>query len=206
MCIVAKLDLVTGKVHGHPDGFGFLVPDDGGDDLFLSPREMHKVLHGDRVTARRVGVDRRGRPEGAIVDVLERANRDVVGRLHEERGIWFVEAENRRINQDLLIPPTDADGASPARSSSSRSSSSRPSIAQADRRVMEESSAAATDPGMEIEIALRKHDLPYEFSQRAERQAKRLPAEVRPADRKGRVDLTRAAARHHRRRDGEGFR
>ncbi len=81
LCVVAKLDLVTGTVQGHPDGFGFLVPDDGSPDLFLSPKEMHKALHGDRATARIVGVDRRGRPEGAIVDVLERANREVVGRV-----------------------------------------------------------------------------------------------------------------------------
>ena len=113
LCIVAKLDLVTGRIQGHPDGYGFLVPDDGGDDLFLSPREMHKALHGDRVTGKRVGYDRRGRPEGEIVDVLERANRDVVGRIHEERGVWFVEAENRRINQDLMIPAVARVGAQP---------------------------------------------------------------------------------------------
>ena len=74
LCIVAKLDLTTGTVQGHPDGYGFLVPDDGSNDLFLSPREMRKALHGDRVTAKRIGFDRRGRPEGEIVDVLKRAN------------------------------------------------------------------------------------------------------------------------------------
>ena len=105
LCVAAKLDLVTGTVQGHPDGFGFLVPDDGGADLFLAPEEMHKLLHGDRATARRIGTDRRGRPEGEIVDVLARANRTIVGRLYEERGIAFVVAENRRINQDLLVPP-----------------------------------------------------------------------------------------------------
>ncbi|MET0345368.1 MAG: VacB/RNase II family 3'-5' exoribonuclease, partial [Casimicrobiaceae bacterium] len=189
VCIVAKLDLVTGKVLGHPDGYGFLVPDEGGDDLFLSPREMHKVLHGDRVTSRRVGVDRRGRPEGAIVDVLVRANRDVVGRLHEERGIWFVEAENRRINQDLMIPADHLNGAKPGQvvvvEILEQPSEHREAVAS-----VKEILGSATDPGIEIEIALRKHDLPFEFSAAAERQAKRLPAEVRPADRKGRVDLT----------------
>ncbi len=189
VCIVAKLDLVTGRVQGHPDGFGFLVPDEGGDDLFLSPREMHKVLHGDRVTARRVGVDRRGRPEGAIVDVLERVNRDVVGRVHEERGVWFVEAENRRINQDLMIPANERNGAVPGQvvvvEILEQPSEHREAIAR-----VKEILGSATDPGIEIEIALRKHDLPFEFSAAAERQAKRLPADVRPADRKGRVDLT----------------
>jgi cold shock CspA family protein len=107
LCVTAKLDLVTGTVQGHPDGYGFLVPDDGGADFFLGQSEMHKVLHGDRATARRSGVDRRGRPEGQIVDVLTRANQTVVGRLYDERGITFVVAENRRINQDLLVPPDE---------------------------------------------------------------------------------------------------
>jgi ribonuclease R len=189
VCIVAKLDLVTGKVLGHPDGYGFLVPDEGGDDLFLSPREMHKVLHGDRATAKRVGVDRRGRPEGEIVDVLVRANRDVVGRLHEERGIWFVEAENRRINQDLMIPAEQLNGAKPGQivvvEILEQPSEHREAVAR-----VKEILGSATDPGIEIEIALRKHDLPFEFSKAAERQAKRLPEDVRPADRKSRVDLT----------------
>ena len=189
LCIVAKLNLVTGTIQGHPDGFGFLVPDAGGDDLFLSPREMHKVLHGDRVTAKRVGVDRRGRPEGEIVDVLERANREVVGRIHEERGVWFVEAENRRINQDLMIPPGERGDARPGQvvvvEIVEPPSEHREAIAR-----VKEVLGSATDSGIEIEIALRKHALPFEWSAAAARQSQRLPAEVRPADRKGRTDLT----------------
>ena len=189
LCIAAKLDLVTGTVQGHPDGYGFLVPDSGGDDLFLAAREMRKVLHGDRATAKRIGVDRRGRPEGAIVDVLARANRDVVGRLHEERGIWFVEAENRRISQDLMIPPQDLGGASAGQvvvvEIIEQPSEHREPIARV-RQVL----GRATDPGIEIEIALRKHELPFEFSAAARRQADRLPSEVRSADRKDRIDLT----------------
>jgi len=189
LCIASKLDLVSGTVQGHPDGFGFLVPDNGGDDLFIGPREMRKVLHGDRVTAKRSGYDRRGRPEGEIVDVLTRANREVVGRLHEERGIWFVEAENRKINQDLLIPPHDVNGASAGQvvvaEILEQPSEHREPIARI-KHVL----GSATDPGIEIEIALRKHDLPFEFGAAARRQADRLPQEVREADRKGRLDLT----------------
>ncbi|TMG96905.1 MAG: ribonuclease R [Betaproteobacteria bacterium] len=189
LCIASKLDLVTGTVQGHPDGFGFLVPDEGGDDLFLAPREMRKVLHGDRVSAKRIGYDRRGRPEGEIVDVLTRANREVVGRLHEERGIWFVEAENRKINQDLLIPPHEVNGANAGQvvvaEILEQPSEHREAIARI-KHVL----GSATDPGIEIEIALRKHDLPFEFDASARRQAERLPTEVRPADRKGRTDLT----------------
>ena len=189
LCIVAKLDLVTGTVQGHPDGFGFLVPDAGGGDLYLSSREMHKVLHGDRATAKRVGFDRRGRPEGEIVDVLSRANREVVGRIHEERGVWFVEAENRRINQDLMIPPGERGDARPGEvvvvEIVEPPSAHREAIAR-----VKEVLGSATDPGIEIEIALRKHALPFEWSAKAARQAARLPAEVRPADRKDRLDLT----------------
>jgi ribonuclease R len=192
LCIVAKLDLIRGTVQGHPDGYGFLAPEGGGDDLFLSPREMHKVLHGDRVTAKRVGFDRRGRPEGEIVDVLERANREIVGRIHEERGIWFVEAENRRINQDLLLGAGDRGGAQPGQVVVVEIVEQPSAHGEAVVRV-KEVLGSATDPGIEIEIALRKHDLPFEWNPAAKRQALRLPAEVRPADRKGRTDLTHLA-------------
>jgi ribonuclease R len=189
LCIVAKLDLIRGTVQGHPDGYGFVVPDEGGDDLFLSPREMHKVLHGDRVTTRRIGFDRRGRPEAAIVDVLERANREVVGRLHEERGLWFVEAENRRINQDLLVAPDGRMDAQPGQVVVVEIVEQPSEHGEAVVRV-KEVLGSPTDAGIEIEIALRKHDLPFEWSVAAKRQAQRLPAEVRPADCKGRTDLT----------------
>ncbi len=189
LCVAAKLDLVTGTVQGHPDGFGFLVPDDGGADLFLAPKEMHKLLHGDRATARRIGTDRRGRPEGEIVDVLERANKTIVGRLYEERGIAFVVAENRRINQDLLVPPGERGNAKSGDvvvvEVVEQPSPQREAIV----RVVEVL-GSYTDPGMEIEIALRKHDLPHEFSAAAQKQADKLPKDVRAAEHKGRVDIT----------------
>jgi ribonuclease R len=189
LCVIAKLDLVIGTVQGHPDGFGFLVPDEGGDDYFLSPREMHKVLHGDRAVVRQSGTDRRGRPEGTIVEVLARANREVVGRLYEERGIFFIVAENRRINQDFLVPPADVGGAKIGQIVVAEIVEQPAANREAIARV-KEVLGSATDSGIEIEIALRKHNLPFEFSPEAIRQAKRLPTEVRPADTKGRVDLT----------------
>ena len=192
LCVVAKLDLVTGTVQGHADGFGFLVPDAGGPDLFLSSKEMHKTLHGDRATARQIGVDRRGRPEGAIVDVLARANREIVGRLYEDRGIWFLVAENKRINQDILVPPDMRGNAKPGQvvvaELIEQPSAHREPLARVVQVL-----GSYTDPGMEIEIALRKHDLPHTFSSEAKRLAARLPAEVRAVDRKGRVDVTNLA-------------
>jgi ribonuclease R len=189
LCVAEKLDLVTGTVQGHPDGYGFLVLDDGGDDLFLAQGEMRKALHGDRVTARRIGVDRRGRGEGAVVDVLARANRTVVGRLYDERGVCFVVAENRRISQDILVPPEMRGNAKPGQvvvvELIEQPSAQREPLGRVVQIL-----GGYTDPGMEIEIALRKHALPHEFSAAAKRQAARLPEEVRPGDRKDRADLT----------------
>ena len=189
LCVVAKLDLVPGTIQGHPDGYGFLIPDDGGADLFLSPKEMRKALNGDRATARQIGVDKRGRPEGAIVDVLAHANRQIVGRLHEERGIWFLVAENRRINQDILVPPDLRGTAKPGQvvvgELIAQPSAHREALAKIVQVL-----GSYTDPGMEIEIALRKHDLPHEFPAPVKRQAGRLPPELRAADRAGRTDLT----------------
>jgi ribonuclease R len=189
LCMVAKLDLQTGTIQGHADGFGFLVPDDGSPDLFLSPKEMHKALHGDRVTVRQIGLDKRGRPEGVIVDVLERANRQVVGRVYEDRGIWYLVAENKRISQDILIPPEMRGGAKPGQVVVAELME-QPSAHREALASVSEVLGSYTDPGMEIEIALRKHDLPHEFSVAAKRQASRLPKVVQKADLKGRTDLT----------------
>ena len=144
---------------------------------------------GDRATARRSGVDRRGRPEGQIVDVLTRANQTVVGRLYDERGITFVVAENRRINQDLLVPP-DEQGSAKSGDVVVVEILQQPSPQREAIARVVEVLGGYTDPGMEIEIALRKHDLPHEFSLAARKQADKLPATVTDRDRAGRVDLT----------------
>lgn len=108
LCIADKLDLIAGVVQGHPDGFGFLIPDDktklNGEDLFLSPKEMSQVMHGDRAIVRMSGLDRRGRPEGKLVEVLERRTQKLVGRVIRSSGVTIVAAEDKRINQDILIP------------------------------------------------------------------------------------------------------
>jgi ribonuclease R len=187
-----KADLIRGRVEGHPDGFGFLVPEEkGGTDLFLPEKEMAKVLHGDRAIARVVGIDRKGRPEGKIVEVTERANARVVGRVHQEHGVWFVVAENKRISQDILLAPPDKKAPKPQPGQvvvvelvEQPSKQSQPI-----GRVVEVLGNFA-DPGMEIEIALRKHDLPFEFSKAVLAEAKKLPDEVRKTDWKGREDLT----------------
>ncbi len=190
ICVVAKLDLVRGRVHGHPDGFGFLVRDEGGPDLFLGPKEMREVLHGDRAVARISGVDRRGRPEGKIVEVLERAQQRLVGRLRREHGILFVSAEDKRISHDFLVPPDGVGGATPGQVVTAEVIAQPSRHAQPVARVIEVLGNYA-DPGMEIEIALRKHALPHVFSKAAEQLCARLPDAVTEEDRRGRTDLTR---------------
>ena len=188
LCIAEKINLIPGKVQGHPDGFGFLIPDKGGEDLFLSPKEMAQVLHGDRVMVRQAGVDRRGRPEGKIVEVLERTNKRLVGRLIRERGVVLVSAEDRRINQDILIPPGKDMKAQAGQVVMVELIEQPSAYAQAIGKVVEILGNYA-DPGMEIEIALRKHQLPYEFLPAAVKQADAYPRLVQKRDWEGRVDL-----------------
>ena len=189
-----KADLLKGRVQGHPDGFGFLVREDGGPDLFLPEKEMAKALHGDHVIARIVGIDRKGRPEGKIVEVTERANQQIVGRVHVEHGVTFVVAENRRISQDILVAPPEKGDRKALRPKAGQvvmvEIVEQPSKhAQPIGRVIEILGNYA-DPGMEIEIALRKHELPFEFSKDALAETKKLPDTVRKGDWKGREDLT----------------
>ena len=190
--IAEKLDLIAGTVEGHPDGYGFLARDDHGPDVFLGQGEMRKVLHGDRISARIIGLDKRGRPEGTVVEVLERANKQVVGRIHEDRGVWFLVAENKRISQDLLIPPDGRKvgrvAAKPGQVVVAEMITQPTRHTQALAHVVEILGNHA-DPGMEIEIALRKHDLPFEFSTAAMRQATKLPPEVRASEIANRRDV-----------------
>ena len=185
ICVVDKLDLIKGRIQGHADGFGFLVPDDHSPDLFLSAKEMHKALHGDRVMVREIGVDRRGRREGTIVEVLERAVTQLVGRLHADHGILFVEAENRRISQDILIPPVESMNARAGQVVMVEIIQQPSKNAQPIGRIVE-ILGEYTAPGMEIEIALRKHDLPHQFPPEVEERSARFPDSVLKADLAGR--------------------
>ncbi|RXZ45151.1 ribonuclease R [Crenobacter cavernae] len=189
ICVAAKAELIKCRVSGHRDGFGFAMPDDGeGGDLFLPEREMHKVMHGDIVMVRAAGTDRRGRREGRVVEVLERAVQKLVARIYQERGVWIAKPEERRINQDILIEPG---GEGEARHGQvvmleivEQPGDRRPAIGRVTEVVGD-----YADPGMEIEIALRKHDLPHQFPEELQKLAKKIPQKVRKKDLEDRVDL-----------------
>ncbi|MBU3725098.1 MAG: ribonuclease R [Burkholderiaceae bacterium] len=177
-----------GRLIGHRDGFGFVRPDAGGNDVFISPKEMLKAMHGDRVSARVVGTDRRGRPEAVILEVVEHANRNLVGRLVNERGILLVVPEDQRIKHDVIVAPIDTMGAEPGQVVSIEIVDPPTRYTPPVGRVVEVL-GGVDDPGMEVEIAVRKFDVPHEFSEEALALAKKLPDQVRPKDLKDRIDL-----------------
>ncbi|MES2261038.1 MAG: ribonuclease R [Pseudomonadota bacterium] len=178
---------IAGRVSSHRDGFGFVIPDEPGDDLFLSEKEMQKVLHGDRVLAKVVGVDRRGRPEGTIVEVVQRANTHIIGRLLKENGAWVVAPEDKRIGQDIIVEGPV--GKAKADQIVSVELTEQPSRFKQPVGKIVEVLGALDDPGMEIEIAVRKFGVPHIFSDAALKQAAKLPDAVREIDLNDRVDL-----------------
>ncbi len=177
---------IEGRVSAHRDGYGFLIPDEG-DDIFLHEKEMQKVLHGDRVQVRVTGLDRRGRPEGTIVEVTQRANTHVIGRLVNENGVWLVVPEDKRISHDIQL--AGSPGQAKAGQVVSVELTEQPSRYAQPQGVVAEVLGNIDDPGMEIEIAVRKYGVPHEFSDAAQKLAAKLPSEVLPADLDGRVDL-----------------
>lgn len=185
---VDEKQFIRGHVIAHAEGYGFLVPDEGGDDLFLSAKQMRGVLHGDHVVATVSGVDRRGRLEGSVISVIDRANSTLVGRLFIEDGIAYVVPDNKRITQNILIPAdklaSAAEGQIVKIEITSQPTRRREAVAKVVEVVGDHMA-----PGMEIEIAIHNHGIPCEFSEEVIRQAEKLGNEVRQNDKKGRLDL-----------------
>lgn len=184
---VAKENFIAGRVQGHRDGFGFLLRDDKGPDFFLPQREMLKVLHGDRVLVRQGG-EYRGKTEAAIVEVLERRTTKLVGRFLRENGAFIVVPEDQRIKHDILVTAGDVGGAEPGQVVVVEILQQPTRHTQPLGRVVEVL-GEIDDPGMEIEIAVRKFDVPVDFSDATLKEAAKLPATVRRSDLKGRIDL-----------------
>ncbi len=187
-CLVNNRDLITGRIIAHPDGFGFLKPDDGSDDLFMSPREMRSLMHNDRVVARIQGVDRRGRREGGLVDILERGTRQVVGRLFSEHGVMFVVSENKRMTQDVLIPPDALNGAKKGQIVVVEIVEYPTQRSQAVGKIVEILGEHMA-PGMEIDVAIHNYELPHVWPEAVENETAKLSPEVAEADKQGRTDI-----------------
>ncbi|WP_428290793.1 ribonuclease R [Hydrogenophaga sp.] len=177
-----------GVVSGHRDGHGFVIRDDGQADIYLPSNEMRAVLHKDRVKARIVRLDRKGRPEGRVTEIVERSDSPIIGRLLQESGVWLVAPEDKRYGQDVLIPKGATGSAKPGQVVVVELTEPPALYGQPVGRV-KEVLGEIDDPGMEIEIAVRKYGVPHEFSDAALAQARALPDHVRAADHKHRVDL-----------------
>ena len=163
--------------------------DDGAPDIYLPPNEMRAVLHKDRVKVRIVRSDRKGRPEGRVVEIMERSSQTIIGRLLQESGIWIVVPEDKRYGQDVLVPKT-ATGTAKAGQVVVVELTEAPALYGQPVGRVTEVLGEVDDPGMEIEIAVRKYSVPHEFSQACVALARSLPDTVRPQDKKRRVDLT----------------
>lgn len=188
LCLLQKIDLIRGRVSAHPDGYGFLIPDDGTQDLFLNAREMRRVMHGDIVLAFDVGQDKRGRRLGDIHEVLERANKTIVGQFYSEAGVAFVEPENRRIPYTIAIAPESTLDAKDGQVVVVELLI-YPSKRQAPLGRVIDVLGDHMAPGMEIDIAIHAHDLPNVWPQEVIEEVDRLPDEVSEKDYQGRADL-----------------
>ena len=186
--LIQKMDLICGRVIGHPDGFGFLRPEEGGDDLFMSAGQMRTLLHGDRVVVRVSGIDRRGRKEGAVVNVLERANHTVVGRFFIEANVGFVVSSNKRINKDIIVPPEKQAGAKEGQIVEVHIDT-QPTFRSQPIGHITEILGDHMAPGMEIDVAIRSFDLPQVWSEEVEAAVKQLPDKVLDTDKHGREDI-----------------
>ncbi|HKY89500.1 MAG TPA: ribonuclease R, partial [Nevskiaceae bacterium] len=185
---VDKMNAVAGTVQAHRDGFGFLVPDTGPPDIFLAPRQMRELMNGDRALVRITGKDYKGRPEGSVVEVLKRASRTVVGRLHEEQGICYVIPDNPRVHQDLLIPAESRNGAVKGQMVVAAITAPPGHRTLPVGQVLEVLGEHLA-PGMEIEAAIRAHGIPHVFPIDVEHEAAEIPDTVQPEQIAGRVDL-----------------
>jgi ribonuclease R len=185
---IGKMELISGRVVGHKDGFGFVVADEGGDDLFLNARQMRAVFHGDRVLSRVSGLDHRGRSEAIVVEVLEHNTQQIVGRFCMEEGACYVEPTNQRISQEILIPPAET-GEAKHGQMVVVAITVQPSMQTRPAGKVVEVLGDHMAPGMEIDVAIRSHNLPFEWPEVVEMEAARISATIPDEAYKGRVDL-----------------
>lgn len=188
-CLTAKLDLVTGKVSGHRDGFGFVIRDDGEpDDIYLSAREMRSLFDGDRVAIRVIGQDRRGRAEGELVDVLERGTREVAGQFIRERGIGIVIPDNAKLSHRILIPKGEAANAKPGQMVVAEILDYPTQVEQATGRIITVIGAPG-DKGIATDIAIHTHAIPFKWPHAVRKEVADFGTTVSSSAHNGRTEL-----------------
>jgi ribonuclease R len=186
--VADRFDLVRGRVIGHRDGYGFLAPDDGGEDLYLSARQMRAVFHDDLVLARITGQDRRGRREGEVVEVLERNTHRLVGRFYRESGVNVVVPDSKQIVHEIAVPDAETGGAAHGQIVTVEIVE-QPAKRHRPVGHIVEVLGEHMAPGMEIDIAIRSHDLPQEWPAAVDRETSKLGDRVPKSAARGRTDL-----------------
>lgn len=187
-CLLARINLRRGTIQGHPDGFGFFIPDDGTQDMVLSAKEMRVVMHGDLVLAYQIGVDRRGRPEGKVHEVIEHAHQSIVGRFFIEHGIGFVMPDNKRLTQDISIPLEAVAGAQNGQMVLAEIVAFPSKRSQAIGKIVHVLGDHMA-PGMEIEVAIHAHGLPAEWPADVTAAVSKISQHITADECKSRVDL-----------------
>lgn len=187
-CLLGRINLQRGRIQGHPDGFGFFIPDDEGDDMVLSAKEMRAVMHGDLVLAYQAGVDRRGRPEGKIHEVIEHANASVVGRFFTEHGVGFVIPDSKRLTQDISVPLEFAGEAKNGQMVLAEVVAFPSKRNQAIGKIIHILGDHMA-PGMEIEVAIHAHGIPCDWPEDVLAAVTKIPQQVSEEQLKGRTDL-----------------
>jgi ribonuclease R len=183
-----KMELITGDVIGHKDGFGFVVPDEGGDDLFLNARQMRLVFPNDRVVVRVSNIDHRGRREAAIAEVLEHRTHELAGRFFTESGVSFVKPANHRITHDIAIPPDAAGGALPGQMVIVAITAQPTAHSRPVGKIIEILGDHMA-PGMEIDVAIRNHEIPHIWPDAVLKEAAKFSPHVQDHVDQNRTDL-----------------
>lgn len=187
-CLGDGHNTIAGRVLGHPEGFGFLKPDDGTDDLFLSPREMKPLMHNDRASVRVSGIDRKGRREAAVVEILERNTHQVVGRFFTEGKAAYVVPDNKKIIHEVLIAKEDMGGARKGQIVVAEIVQQPTAHCQPIGRIAEVLGMHMA-PGMEIEMAIRSYELPNTWPDALLKEIAPLTPEVPEEAKQSREDI-----------------
>ena len=161
-CLLDRLTLICGRISGHADGFGFLIPEDGSTDLFISPKEMRSVMNGDRVLARKAGQDYRGRDIGLIHEVVERNNKTIVGKIFKEHDLYFLEPDSKHLPNAIYVPKEGINKAKPGQIALVEIIEFPTKRVQAIGRVIQVLGDPMA-PGMEIDVAIHAHNLPVDW-------------------------------------------
>jgi len=186
--LVDNEELVRGRIRAAADGSGVVHPDRPGPDVFLAPRQMRRLLNGDRVVVRLTGDDERGHRSGELVEIIEHANQNIAGRYYEESGIGFVVPNNKRLHQDLIIPAGDRHGARHGELVTAEVISQPSERRQPIGKVVEVFGTQIA-PGDEVAVAARTHGIPTEWPEDALSESEAFGDSVPESSKANRRDL-----------------